>query len=152
MVDPTFAATVVYLFEANNDGAAGVILNRPSGISVEDALPVVSGLVAPPDVVFLGGPVQTDHALAISETGAGIVVTAFDETPAAARLRIFAGYAGWGSGQLDHELAEGGWFVVDSDHGDPFTDEPESLWRRVFARQDGPLRRYRAYPDEPRFN
>jgi putative transcriptional regulator len=152
MADLNFAATVVYLFEADADGAAGVILNRPSDIVVGDALPSFSGPVAPPDVVFVGGPVQTDHALVVAEGASGVEVTAFDEVSAATRARVFAGYAGWGAGQLAAEISEGGWFVVEAEPGDPFTDQPQSLWRRVFARQEGVLRRYRTYPDDPRFN
>lgn len=153
MVDPNFAATVVYLFETDADGsAAGVILNRPSDIGVADALPSLSALAAPPEVVFLGGPVQTEHALVLSERAGSIRVSAFDEVETGDRVRVFAGYSGWGSGQLTAEITQGGWFVVESDPTDPFTDDPMSLWRHIFARQSGTLRRYRTYPDDPRSN
>jgi putative transcriptional regulator len=52
-------------------------------------------------------------------------------------VRAFAGHSGWGAGQVEAEIAVGSWFVVDQQPGDMLTDEPETLWRRVLARQGG---------------
>ncbi len=67
-------------------------------------------------------------------------------------MRVFAGYAGWDEGQLESEIADGGWFVVDAETEDVLTAEPTGLWRTVFGRQPGPLRRYRTFPDDPGLN
>ena len=68
-------------------------------------------------------------------------------------MRVFAGYAGWGSGQLEGEIGEGAWYVVDAEPADAFTDDPEHLWRDVLARQPGELARgRRRSPTNPRLN
>jgi putative transcriptional regulator len=67
-------------------------------------------------------------------------------------LRIFAGYAGWGGGQLDDELAEGAWYVVDSEPLDAFSAAPEELWRVVLRRQRGELAFLSTYPPDPSLN
>ena len=72
--------------------------------------------------------------------------------PAVAGLRIFAGYAGWSPGQLEDEIRTGSWFVVDSESGDVFTDEPAGLWQRVLRRQGDPLRWVAWYPRDPSLN
>jgi putative transcriptional regulator len=54
-------------------------------------------------------------------------------------VRIYAGYAGWSSGQLDDEVAEGAWYVVDGGPSDVFDTEPADLWQRVLRRQRGDL-------------
>ena len=69
-----------------------------------------------------------------------------------AGLRIFAGYAGWAAGQLEGEIDEGAWYVVDSEPRDAFTDNPERLWREVLRRQRGRLAMVSTYPDDPTQN
>jgi putative transcriptional regulator len=69
-----------------------------------------------------------------------------------AELRVFAGYAGWGEGQLASEIDEGAWFVVDAASTDTFTDRPEILWREVLRRQPEPLRQFAHYPPDPSVN
>jgi putative transcriptional regulator len=136
------------MVEHNEEGALGLVLNRPSTIDLAEALPGWADLAAAPPAVFVGGPVQQDAVL-----GLGHVVT--DETPDGttpihagiamldleadpmhllgdvAGVRLFSGYAGWGPGQLEGELALGGWIVVDAEPGDITTTEPDALWRAV---------------------
>lgn len=143
------------------NGGAGVILNRPSDIPVAVVLEAWEDAAAAPAVVHFGGPVATEHALAL---GSGLhreMVTAdiglvdLEESPdlaAAGSLRIFAGYAGWGVGQLETEIEEGSWFVVDGLPDDVLDPEPAELWRKVLARQSEPLRSFSRYPDDPRLN
>ena len=71
---------------------------------------------------------------------------------AIAGMRIFAGYAGWGPGQLDDEVRTGSWYVVDSESRDPFTDLPRELWQRVLRRQGGSLAFVASFPDDPSMN
>ncbi|MFI0907468.1 YqgE/AlgH family protein [Streptomyces sioyaensis] len=67
-------------------------------------------------------------------------------------LRIFAGYAGWGPGQLEDELVEGAWYVVESEPGDVSSPDPEQLWRAVLRRQRNELAMVATYPDDPSLN
>lgn len=153
MLDPNFDATVVYVFDTT-DGAAGLILNRPTDIPLSDVLPDLAEAAAVPAVVFHGGPVMVEHGLVLGATHTEITVL---DTEAASgadpkSVRVFAGYAGWETGQLEAEIAAGGWFTVDNSPADVLTGDPGGLWRAVFARQSGPLNRYRTYPDDPRLN
>lgn len=153
MPDPTFEGTVVYLFESE-DGTAGIILNRPTDIALHEALPPTDAAAAEPKVVFSGGPVRADEGIALAVVGGEIITIALDAVPDAApgTVRVFSGYAGWLPGQLARELDEGVWYVLDPVPDDVTTPRPLGLWRSVFARQDGPLRRYRTFPDDPRLN
>ena len=151
MLDPNFDATVVYLYETS-DGAAGVVINRPTDIPVRDVLPTLTDAAARPAVVFYGGPVGVEHALVIGVTDSAINLLDLEAAPEADAVRVFAGYAGWEQGQLELELAEGAWFVADGTAADLLTPEPAELWRSIFGRQSGLIRRYRNFPDDPRLN
>jgi putative transcriptional regulator len=174
--DPNFRRSVVLVLEHDEDGGTlGVVLNRPSEISVTQVLPSWDSLVTGPSVLFEGGPVQTDSALAL----AAVVSTEeplgwrrlHTATPAVSRLgtvdldappeilageiaqmRIFAGYAGWTSGQLEAEIREGAWYLIDAEAGDTFNGDPESLWRAVLRRQPGELAFVATCPDDPQLN
>jgi putative transcriptional regulator len=167
--DPSFARTVVLMLEHQEEGALGVVLNRPSGLPVADILPMWADVVQPPAMVFHGGPVSTDSAL-------GLVRLIPDTTPLGVRplrgrlglvdldtpveiaspgveaMRVFAGYAGWGAGQLEGELDEEAWFVVDALPEDPFVPEPDQLWRDVLRRQPHPLSLVASFPTDPALN
>ena len=133
LADPNFSSTVVLLLEHGPDGALGVVLNRPSDLEVREAFADWCPLVSSPPVVFVGGPVQPNAVIALARGGAGL-----DEAVGRlGALRIFAGYAGWGAGQLEAELASGSWFAVDAEPDDAFSDAPERLWRAVLTRQGG---------------
>jgi len=168
--DPNFAHSVVLLLDHDDDGSLGVILNRPSAITVASVLPDWSGSVAPPGVLFEGGPVSTDAALAVAlvpETGpepigfrrlfgrTGIIDLDTPPevlAPAITRMRVFAGYAGWGSGQLEAEIEEGSWYVVDSTPHDVFGEQPGRLWSAVLRRQPGSLAWVSTKPVDPTLN
>jgi putative transcriptional regulator len=162
--DPNFAHAVVLLLEHNDEGAFGVVLNRPSDVEVATALPGWERLAAAPDVVFVGGPVQQDGVVALGVVGDGgeltkgvlpsVGVVDLEQDPVLAtvdleRVRLFAGYAGWSPGQLETEIAAGGWFVVNADPGDVFSDDPEDLWRVVLHRQGGI---FKTIPEDPSQN
>jgi putative transcriptional regulator len=72
--------------------------------------------------------------------------------PAIAKLRVYAGYAGWGVGQLQAEIDEGAWYVVSAELSDAFCAEPERLWPAVLRRQGGELAYVATYPDDPGLN
>ncbi len=171
LVDPNFAGTVVLLLDHDDDGTLGVILNRPSPVAVGTVLPEWDNAVDPPEVVFEGGPVSTDSALALACVPAtdspdpvgfrrlfgatGIIDLDTPPevlAPAMTRLRVFAGYAGWAAGQLDAEIEEGSWYVVDSTTHDVFDGEPTALWRTVLRRQPGELAWVSTRPLDPTHN
>jgi putative transcriptional regulator len=151
LVDPNFAHTVVLLIEHDEDGAFGVVLNRPGDVPISEALAPWAALTAEPPVIFTGGPVQPEGVIALGRTHAptgapevlgGVEVVDLDGDPALAAaelrsVRLFSGYAGWAPGQLEAELADGGWFVVDADPADVVSSDPANLWRAVLARQGG---------------
>lgn len=152
LADGNFAHAVVLLLEHNADGAVGLIVNRPSDASLVAALPEWVSLAADPPVAFVGGPVQPDAIIALARTygpsdgvqpvlpGVGVVDLSADPTElgtAIAGIRMFAGYAGWGGRQLESEIDQGSWFIIDAEAEDVFSDEPGALWRRVLRRQGG---------------
>ena len=173
LLDPNFVDTVVLLLDADEDGAIGVVLNRPSPVAVGDVLEGWEPVVAEPEVLFQGGPVGTDGALAVALLDGGL---GGGEAPVGFRpvlgglgildldtpvelvagtlggLRIFAGYAGWGAGQLEGEVEEGAWYVVPSVETDAFRDDVADLWRDVLRRQPGELAWASTRPVDPDLN
>ena len=174
LLDPNFERTVVLMLDLDDSGALGVVLNRPSTVPVREVLPDWTDVAGEPDVLFQGGPVSTDSALAV---GAAAVLGSdpdvepvgfrrlYDDVgivdldtpteivaPALSGMRIFAGYAGWGEEQLVAEILEGSWFVVPSVPDDLFGQDPEGLWRRVLRRQPGELAWVSTQPADPTLN
>lgn len=173
--DPHFARTIVLLLDAGHDGALGVVLNRPSQVEVGEVLAGWGEVVSGPGVLFQGGPVETDSALAIADVAGDNSVDQSDDpvgwrrvfdsvglvdldapvellAPAISGLRIFAGYAGWSAGQLEDEIAEGAWYVVPAEAHDAFQADPERLWVEVLRRQGGQLAMMATMPVEPWLN
>jgi putative transcriptional regulator len=175
LADPNFRRSVVLVVEHEaDDGTLGVVLNRPTEVPVDKVLPPWSELVTGPSVVFQGGPVALDSALALAQvpgTEEPLGWRALSGSPAVARvglvdldappellasevakLRVFAGYAGWGAGQLRSEVEEGAWYVLPAESGDVFMNEPERLWPAVLRRQGGDLAFVATFPDDPSLN
>ncbi|HEX8002767.1 MAG TPA: YqgE/AlgH family protein [Mycobacteriales bacterium] len=167
--DPNFDRSVVLVLEHDEDGALGVILNRPTDTAVAEVLPSWGDLASEPPVVFSGGPVDSTAAICLGSTRPGVVnaavqavsptlgVVDLDSDPAllaadVAYVRVYAGYAGWGGGQLDGEVEAGGWFVLECLPPDPFTASPLTLWRQVLRRQGGRLALASTFPADPSFN
>lgn len=175
LADPNFRRSVVLVVEHEaDDGTLGVVLNRPTEVPVDRVLPPWSELVTGPSVVFQGGPVALDSALALAHvrgTDEPLGWRGLSGSPAVARLglvdldappellapevtrlRVFAGYAGWGAGQLRSEIEEGAWYVVPARSGDVFMDAPDRLWQDVLRRQGGDLAFVATFPDDPSLN
>jgi putative transcriptional regulator len=170
LLDENFYRTVVLLLAHDENGAFGLVLNRPlEAVAVAEHIPQWEEHVAAPARVFLGGPVEPAMALGLAagtatDRGEGWIPMAggyglidLGRTPdtldvALERMRVFTGYAGWGAGQVDGEIAASAWFVVDADPADAFTDAPGTLWRRVLDRQRGDVRIYALFPEDPRQN
>ncbi len=159
LVDPNFRRTVVLMLQHDDEGAVGVVLNRPSTEAVGEHLPAWEESLAAPPVVFVGGPVQPEVAIGLVEGGDGSpvvdgveVADLAAEPPPGVRARIFSGYAGWGPGQLESELEVDAWIVVDARAQDVFDPAPEGLWPRILRRQKGMVRMLATYPIDPALN
>ena len=174
LVDPSFARTVVLVLDHDGAGALGVVLNRPTEVPVADALPVWAPHMTAPPVVFRGGPVALDSALALAllatvpaaedpeplgwrQVVGALGLVDLDAPPEilterTAAMRVFAGYAGWGAGQLEGELAADAWLVVDFLPGDAFSASPSGLWRSVLRRQPDRRALLSTMPEDPTKN
>jgi len=173
--DPNFRRAVVLIVEDDVDeGTLGVILNRPTEISLDQVLEPWTELASGPQVVFRGGPISPNSALALALAHGSdepVGWRSLDGTPMMSRIglidlgappellvggitsmRVFAGYAGWGVGQLRAEIDEGAWFVLQGDPADAFAADPGRLWQTVLRRQGGDLALVATFPDDPELN
>jgi putative transcriptional regulator len=166
LLDPNFRRAVVLIGHHDDEGAVGVVLNRESGLEVADVVPPLAGLVEPGERLFFGGPVSSQSAVVLADFQhpENAEVVAFDsvgflpeETDADAigglrKARVFAGYAGWGAGQLEAELEEGSWLTEPAMPADVFTGDPEGLWSAVVRRKGPAFRLMSTMPFDPDLN
>ncbi|MGY4645347.1 YqgE/AlgH family protein [Cellulomonas sp. URHB0016] len=168
--EDTFYRTVILLLDHGDHGAVGVVLNRPSAVDVAEVLPAWHSHVSTPPHLFQGGPVGLDGAMGVATLRAGsgpwsgvdrmtgpFGLVDLDADPDAVvphvgGVRVFAGYAGWGEGQLEDEIEERAWFVVDALPDDLLTPTPSQLWRRVLRRQGGDLAIVSTYAEDANLN
>lgn len=160
LLDPNFARSVVLVLEHNDEGALGVVLNRPARRGSPQQP------TDPASEIFAGGPVEPSARIVVglmpgSEDGAprwqAAVGDEVDLTPvlaefAGGRSRVFAGYAGWGAGQLEAEIDEGAWHLVLAESEDMVCAHPDRLWADVLRRQPEPLSWQATRPVEPGWN
>lgn len=158
-----FRRTVVLVLEHTPDGAMGVVLGRETETPVAEAIPALADLPGGDDFVYLGGPVSPQSVVALGEferpdeAGTRVVGSLGTLDPDASneslrRMRVFAGYAGWGPGQLDGELGDGSWIVEPALPEDVFTSDPEDLWSHVLRRKGGPFGLLALMPPDPSLN
>lgn len=170
LVDPNFADSVVLLLDSDDDGVLGVVLNRPLQVAVSDVVEPWAEICAAPEVIFQGGPVSPEGAIALAllrdsddapvgfQPVSGRIGVIDLDTPvelvdgSLAGMRIFAGYAGWGADQLVAEIEEGAWYVLASDEADAFGADPARLWGEVMRRQPGHLAWHATRPVDPGMN
>lgn len=203
--DPNFERTVVLVLEHTDDGAVGLVLNRPTELEFVGSVERWEKLAAPPAVVFVGGPVSQSAVIVLGrrvnlpvlgdlaelaaladipdiplletpsltddhaghgdddpprppwtpiagDIGVVDLSQVEPDTPDLEIIRVFMGYAGWSASQLEAEIDEGAWFVVDCQPDDPLTADPDDLWGAVLRRQPGRLKWFARYPDDPSMN
>lgn len=171
--DPNFERAVVLVLDHGDDGALGVVLNRPTQVPVGEILQPWKdqARLTPPAVVFRGGPVSPDAVIGLARAATAEAASAAawravvstvgtvdlsvppEHQPVNLhRARLFWGYSGWAPDQLEAELAEGAWFVVDALAADVFCSEADRLWHDVVRRQGGDLSLLAAYPSHPSVN
>jgi putative transcriptional regulator len=167
LLDPNFWRTVVLIVEHSDEGALGLVLNRPSETTIGEAVPQLEELVDPADSVFIGGPVQPSSVIVLAEfedpTDAALI--AFDDigvlgsgasleelAVGVRRSRAFVGHAGWGPGQLDTELEHGDWILEPADREDAFFAAPREQWPDVLRRKGGRYALIARMPPDPSVN
>jgi putative transcriptional regulator len=160
-----FRRTVVLVVEHNPEGALGLVLNRPTESTIGEAVPELAELIGGEHVLHIGGPVQENAVTAIGEhadpaEATKLIVGAvgmvdLDSPPELARVRVFAGYAGWGAGQLDDELGQEAWITEPAHPDDAFAgdgDEDRDLWARVLNRKGDEYALLARMPSDPSLN
>jgi putative transcriptional regulator len=164
IVDPNFIRTVILICRHDDDGALGVVLNRPSSTPVGAFLPAWENKAKDPALIGYGGPVEPEAAIAVGAgdvsddmwtpivPGIGLVDLHLDpgDLPGLEWVRVFAGYAGWGPGQLDDEIDDAGWFVIDREPGDESNFELD--WSAVLRRQPSDVALFADFPPDPTLN
>lgn len=166
LLDPNFRRTVVLIGHHDDEGAVGVVLNQPLGVTVREAVPPLGGLVDADERLFDGGPVEPASVVVLADfvdpsraelialDTIGFLPPVADDDVGAAirRARVYAGYAGWGPGQLEGELAEQSWVVAPALPDDVFHEEPIRLWEDVLRRLGRDYDMLRLMPRDPSMN
>jgi putative transcriptional regulator len=167
LLDPNFWRTVVLVIEHTDEGALGLVLNRPSETSVGEAVPQLESLVDLGEQLFIGGPVQPSSVIVLGEfeDPSDAALLAFDDvgvlgtggSPDDAsvglrRGRAFVGHAGWGPSQLDDEIERGDWILEPAKLEDAFSTEARLLWSEVLTRKGGSYALVARMPADPSMN
>ena len=160
---PPFARSVVLMLEHDESGAVGLILNARTQLSVQEHIPFLAERVSDPGAVFLGGPVSTETAVSLGQSGtaeflrptpfANIGILDPEQLPDdLTDLRVYAGYSGWDPGQLEAELTEGSWWVLPADRSLIFASDTRDMWDRVVRSAPGGIAFHTTYPDDLSLN
>jgi putative transcriptional regulator len=166
LLDPNFWRTVVLIIEHTDEGALGLVLNRPSETTVGEAVAELEDLLDLDDPLFIGGPVQPSALIVLGEfeDAGDAALIAFDDIgvlangsqddppPGLRRGRAFVGHAGWGPGQLDSELERGDWITEPARTEDAFSENPGDLWETVLTRKGGSYALVARMPPDPSVN
>jgi len=167
LLDPNFWRTVVLVVEHSEEGALGLVLNRPSETTVREAVAELAELVGEDERLFIGGPVQPSAVIVLAqfEDPGDAALTAFDDvgvlgtasgpehlSVGVRQARAFVGHAGWGPGQLDTELERDDWILESSTLQDAFTADPPELWSSVLTRKGGSYALVARMPADPSAN
>jgi putative transcriptional regulator len=155
-----FHRSVVLVVEHNPEGAFGLVLNQPSDSTVGEVSPELAELIGSEHLIHVGGPVQPSAVTAIGEHSdpaeatklivSDVGMVDLEAPPELVRVRVFAGYAGWGPGQLEGELEAEAWIVEPAHPDDPFADG--DLWARVLSRKGGEYGLLARMPADPSLN
>ena len=150
--DPQFFETVVLLLEYDSKGAMGLVINRPTTVKLSKVLPEIEGLQKRSDTIYLGGPVAKNQLMLLIRTSSPpegsrlvfkdiylsssqtVIEKMIDNPDTPERFRVYAGYAGWAAGQLDHEVSRGGWHILQADEESVFDKTPSQIWPELIRR------------------
>jgi putative transcriptional regulator len=166
LIDPNFARTVVLITEHNDEGAMGIVLNRPSETDLSEVSEELAR-IAGEGPIFVGGPVQPDALVLLadfSDPTAAAWLVAADVGLASADLdledlddvvrrgRVYAGYSGWGAGQLEAEMEAESWIIEPPLPAELFPEDPDDLWSGVLDRKGGQYALVARMPLDPSVN
>jgi len=166
MLSPEFARSVILVIEHNDMMTFGVDLTKRSEVAIFNVLPEWLPVVAKPQALYIGGPLNQQSVVGLAQTNQGVDPDKHDRLtrlaprlahvdlradpeeiePLVSGMRMFAGYAEWGPGQLEEEIEAGEWFVSPALAQDVITPGPADLWSDVMKRQPMPLPLYSTYP------
>lgn len=150
--DPRFQETVVLLISYGRNGSMGLIINRPVKMSLSDVFPDSAIFKKRNDTVYFGGPVEVNRLLFLVRSPgkpeeavhvfSSVYVSSnrdmldrmIDKRKEGEHVRVYAGYAGWAAGQLDHEVRRGDWHVIQADAGTIFDKKSEKIWPELIRR------------------
>jgi len=155
-----FRRTVVLVIEHTEEGAFGLVLNRPSESTVGEVVPDLADAIGPEHVLHIGGPVQSNAVTAIGEHAdpeaasklivGDVGMVDLDSPPELERVRVFAGYAGWAAGQLDGEIEAEAWIVEPALPADAFAEG--DVWADVLVRKGAEFALLARMPSDPSMN
>lgn len=151
-----FDRAVIFILEHGDDGAIGLIVNAATDVPVVDHLPDLDAAPSAPGTIHIGGPVETDSAILLGQSGTAdfvqptplgdVGVVDPEDLPSDLRhLRVYAGYSGWDGGQLEAELDEGAWWVLPANRDDIFADDTADMWDRLVAAAPGTIPFHRTF-------
>jgi putative transcriptional regulator len=170
LFDPNFRRTVVLITEHNDEGAMGLVLNRPATATVSDVVPELEDLADGDGQIHVGGPVSPGALIVLAEfddvsQAAAVITGDLGFVPAdtdheeivdgTRRARVFAGCAGcagWGPEQLESEMQDESWIVAPARPDDAFAEDPDELWRTVLRRKGGRFPLLETLPEDPSVN
>ena len=174
--DSSFFKAVVLMIEHNDDGAMGVVINHPMDVSVSTALSKHFEIAKSGQCVLAGGPVEEnallilhnspdydqEHDAIVPGVFVGTSPDVFERVVEATtqdvgseddfQFRIYAGYSGWGAGQLEHELSRGDWFTIPASADFVFGREPYDVWEDVLRCLHERNRMFSDQPSNPEWN
>lgn len=155
-----FRRTVVIVVEHSEEGAFGLVLNQPSERTVGEVSPELAELIGAEHVLHIGGPVQPNAVTAVGEHPeresatklivGGVGMVDLEQPPDLNRVRVFAGYTGWGPGQLDGEIEAEAWILEPAHPDDPFGEG--DLWATALNRKGGEFTLLARMPADPSVN
>ena len=162
MMDPHFTRAVILLIAYSpEDGAMGLILNRPLTVDqMDDQSPIASWMDSSqsPSTIFLGGPVEPNGYICMTPDSSSLSglrsvdIESISPVHLDGPHRVFRGYTGWGASQLEDEVTFKSWYIVPSQSSDVLTTSPGTLWNDVLQRQEGPLKKLGLFPINPEVN
>ena len=162
MMDPNFTRAVILLIAYSpEDGAMGLILNRPLTVDqMDDQSPIASWMESSqsPSTIFLGGPVEPNGYICVTPDSSSLSglrsvdIESISPVHLDGPHRVFRGYTGWGASQLEDEVTFKSWYIVPSQLSDVLTTSPGTLWNNVLQRQEGPLKKLGLFPINPEVN
>jgi putative transcriptional regulator len=153
--DPRFAETVILLLESGGNGAMGLVINRPTGVTLSAVLPEIKGLKRRSDILYFGGPVSRNRMFLLirsrSRPGDSVHISGdiyassslselqrlIEDPSPGEKFRAYVGYAGWGAGQLEQEVSRGDWHVLRADSGSILDKRPSEIWPELIKQVSG---------------